>query len=84
MFILTDVNQVAINFNTPSQKFITRMTVTDAKKFLNEGHFPPGSMGPKIESAIRFLESGGEKVFITSLELVKDALEGKNGTIIEK
>ena len=52
----------------------------DAKNYLKQGHFPPGSMGPKIQAVINFLESGGERAIITSIEKIKDALEGKAGT----
>ena len=82
LLILTDVEKVSLNYGKPDQKELDRMTIKDAKKYLAEGHFPPGSMGPKIESAIRFVESGGEKTVITSIELAKDGLEGKAGTTI--
>ena len=58
------------------------MTVTEAKQYYAEKHFPPGSMGPKIEAAITFLESGGEKVIITSIDRAAEALDGQAGTLI--
>lgn len=79
---LTDVEKVALNYGRPGQKDLDELTVTEAERFLAEGYFPPGSMGPKIESAIRFLESGGEKVLITSAERSSQALRGAAGTVI--
>ena len=58
------------------------MTVEEALRYMEEGHFPKGSMGPKIEAAIMFLEKGGKNVVITSIDKLKDALEGKTGTRI--
>jgi carbamate kinase len=68
LYILTGVDRVAIDFKKPSQRFLDHLTITEAKSFLQQGHFPPGSMGPKIEAAILFLEQGGERVVITSVE----------------
>ena len=82
LMILTGVEKVAINFGKPNQSFIDKMTVTEAKKYLSEGHFPAGSMGPKIEASIDFLEKGGEKVMITSIEKSLLAVKGKAGTTI--
>jgi carbamate kinase len=82
LLISTNVEKVFLNYNKPNQKGIDRMTVKDAKKYLSEGHFPPGSMGPKIEAGIRFLEKGGKEVIITSPEWIGDALKNKTGTHI--
>ena len=82
MMILTGVEKVAINFGKPNQQFIDHMTVAQARQYLAEGHFPAGSMGPKIEAAIRFLEGGGERVIITSVEKAVEALNSKTGTVI--
>jgi len=82
LLISTNVEKVFLNYNKPNQKGIDRMTVKDAKKYLSEGHFPPGSMGPKIEAGIRFLEKGGKEVIITSPECIGDALKNKTGTHI--
>jgi carbamate kinase len=82
LIMLTDVAQVAINFGSPKQENLTQLNVTEAKKYLAQGHFPPGSMGPKIVSAIRFLEKGGQKVIITTPENLEDSLEEKAGTSI--
>ena len=80
--ILTDVEKVKLNFGKPNEKDIDRLTVEEAKKYLEEGHFLAGSMGPKVKACIRFLEWGGEKVIITSLDHAVDALQGKTGTTI--
>ncbi|MCS6936111.1 MAG: carbamate kinase [Candidatus Bipolaricaulota bacterium] len=80
LLILTDVERVALHFGTPRQRLLERMSVREARKYLSEGHFPAGSMGPKVEAAIRFLEAGGERACITSLEKALEALEGRAGT----
>jgi len=82
MVILTNVDKVAINFNKPNQKDLDMVTVKDAKKYLAEGHFLEGSMKPKIESAIEFLENRDGKVIITSPEKLHLALKNKSGTRI--
>jgi carbamate kinase len=82
LFILTGVDQVALNFNTPQEKRLERITVSEARRYEKEGHFPSGSMGPKIQGAIRFLEQGGKSVMITSLDKIDDALQGVTGTRI--
>jgi len=80
--ILTDVEKVKLNFGKPNEQDIDKMTSTEAKKYLEEGHFLPGSMEPKVKACIQFLESGGEKAIITSLDKAVKALEGKTGTLI--
>src|SRR5213593_1815888 len=80
LVIATDVSQVALDFGKPSQKFLDRMTVAEAKKHLADGQFPPGSMGPKIEAVIEFLEHGGQHAVITDLEHLVPAVAGKAGT----
>lgn len=82
LIILTSVDQVAINFGKDDQKELDNITVSEAKNYMNQGHFPPGSMGPKMEAAINFLNNGGKEVIITSIEKATDALAGKNGTRI--
>jgi carbamate kinase len=82
LLILTDVNKVSLNYGKPNQKDLDHITVSMAKKYLKEGHFPSGNMGPKIESIINFLENGGNRAIITSIENVFDALKGNAGTII--
>ncbi len=80
LLIATDVEKVALHYGKPNQRFLERVSISEAKKYLNEGHFPPGSMGPKVEAVINFLEKGGKRAIITSIEKIKDALEEKAGT----
>lgn len=83
LLILTAVEQVAINFNKPNQKNLDTLTVEEAKEYMNEGHFAPGSMLPKIKAAVKFVESKpGRKAVITSLYKAVDALEGISGTTL--
>jgi len=80
--VLTGVPKVAIDYGKPSQQFIDRMTVAEAEKYLAEGQFPAGSMGPKIEAAVQFVRRSGKQVLITDVEHLRDALEGQDGTVI--
>ena len=80
--MLTDVPRVAINFGKSYQKDLDRMNLSQAKTYLKEDHFSPGSMGPKVKAAIKFVESGGEYAIICSSKQALDALEGKAGTRI--
>ena len=80
LIIATDVEKVALNYGRVDYKYLDKVSTADAKEYLKQGHFPPGSMGPKIQAVINFLESGGEQAIITSIEKIKDALEGKAGT----
>jgi carbamate kinase len=80
--ILTNVPQVCLNYGTPREKTILQMTVEEAQKFLSRGQFPPGSMGPKIEAAIEYIQGGGKEVLITSANQLKAALIGRSGTRI--
>jgi len=82
LVIVSPVEQVALNFGTSKQKNIKKMTVAEAKEYMSEGHFPPGSMGPKMHAAIKFLEEGGERVLITSAKSTVKALNNKGGTEI--
>jgi carbamate kinase len=82
MMILTAVPRVAINFGQPDQRELERVSLSDIRRYHAQGHFPPGSMGPKIEAAIRFLDAGGKRVVITSLETAVPALRGETGTHI--
>jgi carbamate kinase len=85
LFVMsTDVEQVALNFGTPDEKKLSAISVAEAKSYHAEGHFPDGSMGPKILASIAFLESGGEEVIITNPESIELALDGKGGTRITK
>jgi len=80
LLIATDVEKVALNYGRVDYKYLDNVSTIDAKNYLKQGHFPPGSMGPKIQAVINFLESGGERAIITSIEKIRDALEGKAGT----
>lgn len=69
-FILTDVPKVCINFNTPQEKALDRMTIAEAKKYLKEGQFAEGSMGPKVKAAIHFVEHSGKDTIITKTTML--------------
>ena len=85
LVILTGVEQVAINFNKPNQKFLDRINLEEAQRYIEEGHFAPGSMLPKVEAAMAFAASKpGRKAVITLLDKAVEALEGKTGTVIVK
>ncbi len=80
--ISTAVEKVSLNYGKPNQVDLDGMTLSEAKNYLQEGHFPPGSMGPKIEAVIKFLEEGGKEALITSPENLVRALRGETGTRI--
>jgi carbamate kinase len=78
--ISTGVEQVAINFNKPDQKWLNRITLKEARRYLHEGHFARGSMLPKVEAIVRFLERGGPQALITNTPNIDRALRGETGT----
>ncbi len=78
--ILTNVSRVCLNFGSPEEIPLRTLTVTEAQKHLNEGQFPPGSMGPKIKAAIKYVQSGGKEVIITSANHLRAALINRSGT----
>jgi carbamate kinase len=80
--VLTGVAKVAIDFEKPTQRTVDRLTVAEAQRYLSEGQFPAGSMGPKIEAAIQFVTRSGGQVLITDVEHLRDALAGREGTVI--
>jgi carbamate kinase len=82
LLISTSVEQVCLDYGGPDQKPLDRLTVAQAKEYLEQGQFPPGSMGPKIQSVIEFLEKGGKEALITSPENLAHALRGETGTRI--
>ncbi len=84
LLIATDVEKVSINYGMSNQKDLDVLTIAEAKNYLDEGQFPPGSMGPKIQAVINFIESGGGRAIITSIDKIIDALDGKAGTQIKK
>ena len=80
LLILTSVERVAVDFNTPRQRFLDRVTLSELKAYQAAGHFGKGSMGPKVEAAIRHLEAGGRRAIIGHLEHALPALLGVSGT----
>ena len=83
LIILTAVEKVCINFNTPEQEQISEMTVSQAREYIAQGQFAPGSMLPKVEACIEYVEAYPEgKALITSLECAAAGLRGETGTVI--
>ena len=82
LVISTGVHQVALNYKTPQQKRLAKITVAQAREYMAQGHFQPGSMLPKIEAAIAYLQKGGKRVIITNPKLMLAAICGDNGTHI--
>ena len=82
LLILTAVPRVAINFGKPCKRELDQVSLEQIKAYHREGHFPPGSMGPKVDAAIRFLERGGKRAIISHLDCAMDALRGETGTHI--
>jgi carbamate kinase len=80
--ILTGVPKVAVDFGKPTQRALDRLSIDEAQRLLAENQFPPGSMGPKIEAAVQFARASGKSVLITDVEHLRDALEGREGTVI--
>ncbi len=81
--ISTAVEKVAINFGTPEEKWLDRMTLSEAKQYLAEGkHFKKGSMAPKIQAIVWYMENGGKEAIITNPENIGRALKGETGTRI--
>jgi carbamate kinase len=83
IMFLTTVDRVALNYGTPQQVDLERLSLAEARQYLREGQFPPGSMGPKIEAAVEFIENGGDRAVVCRPELVVEALAGRAGTVIE-
>lgn len=85
LVILTAVEQIAINYNKTNQKNLKTLTVEQAYQYIEQGHFAPGSMLPKVKAALMFAESKtGRKAIVTSLEKAREALSGKTGTVITR
>jgi len=80
--IATDVEGAAINYGQPNQRFLRTITIEEAAQYREEGHFPTGSMQPKIQASIEFLSSGGTRAVITSIEAIESAVQGLAGTEI--
>ena len=83
LMILTEEEKVAINWGKPNQESLDHMSLAEAARYCEEGHFAPGSMLPKVQAAMKFVRTNpGKKAIITSLDKAIDALEGKTGTVI--
>jgi carbamate kinase len=78
--ISTDTDHVYVDYKRPMQRALTRVTAAELEGLHRQGHFPPGNMGPKVESALGFLAAGGREVIITSYERLGDAVAGRAGT----
>ncbi|NEU04632.1 carbamate kinase [Clostridium senegalense] len=83
LIILTAVDKVAINYGKSNERWLDQLSIEETKKYIEEGHFAPGSMLPKVEAALKFANSKkGRKALITSLEKAKDGIKGNTGTLI--
>ncbi len=82
LIILTSVDRVAVNFGRLDEQWLNQVTVSEMEQYVKDGHFPPGSMGPKIQAALQFLKGGGKEVIITSFNNAGKALDGTAGTRI--
>jgi carbamate kinase len=80
MIILTDVPQVYVNYRKPDQRALGAVTMEEAERLIQEGHFAPGSMGPKVQAIYNFLKGGGHRGLITNPQTLEAALEGRGGT----
>lgn len=80
--IATDVEGIALHFGKPEQRFLRTLTRKEATRYLEEGHFPIGSMGPKVEAALQFIDKGGKRAVITSIRKIDEAVAGTAGTEI--
>jgi carbamate kinase len=84
LVIATDVDHACVNFGTAQERPLTYVSSNDLREFAADGHFASGSMGPKVEAAIRFVEAGGRRAVITSLDNVAEAVDGLAGTVVER
>lgn len=82
LLIITDVRRVSLNFGRKNQTDLSKMTVDEAREHMKDGHFPPGTMGPKVQAAVDFVKNEDRQAIITSLGHLKRALDGKDGTWI--
>ena len=78
--IASDIPGASINFGKPEEKLLGKVPVGEMKRYMAEGHFPPGSMGPKVEACIRFIENNGKRAIITDIASLSDSIEGNCGT----
>ncbi len=84
LLLLTGVERVAIDFGTKQARWLDTMTIAEARAYMADGQFPAGSMGPKVDAAIRFVEGGGREAIITSLDKTAEALAGTTGTRVTR
>lgn len=84
LLILTDVDAVCLHYGSEQERKLGQVSLAEMEGYYREGHFPPGSMGPKVLAAIRFLQNGGQKAVISSIHHAGEALEGQAGTQITK
>lgn len=84
VLFLTGIDRVAVDFGRPGQRFLDHLTLAEARRLLDAGEFPPGSMGPKVQAAAEFVEGGGTRAVITSLDRIADAVAGRAGTTITR
>ncbi len=82
MVVATDVDGIFLDYGRPTQRLLRRMSAVEGRTYLREGQFPAGSMGPKVEAVIRFVESGGKRAIVTSLKQIEAALSGRVGTVV--
>jgi carbamate kinase len=82
LVVATDVEHVMLGFGSPDERPLERVSVAELRGYAAEGHFASGSMGPKVEAVCRFVEAGGERAVITSLDRIADGLDGRAGTIV--
>ncbi len=80
LIIATDVEGAAISYGMPEERFLRKMSVAEAERYLRAGHFPAGSMGPKVEAALQFIKSGGNRAVICSIDSIEEAADGNAGT----
>ena len=83
LVIATDVERAFVGFGTPNSRPLGHVSAAEMRGYAAEGHFAGGSMGPKVEAALRFVDSGGKRAAITSLDLLADAVSGRAGTVVE-
>ncbi len=82
LLLVTGVDRVLLDFGTPSERALESMTVAEARGHLADGQFPAGSMGPKVQAAMQFVEGGGGTAIVTSLDHIAEAVAGRAGTRI--
>lgn len=82
LLLITGVPRIGLDYGTPNQRFLDKLTLDEARRYLAEGQFPPGSMGPKVRASISFVEDGGTEAIVTAPERLAAALRGEDGTRI--